>query len=344
MHQFGFEASTTSLLAPALVAGAIVAAFFACHYSTERKNRRDFLRWCESNRPRPRAETLADPPTLGDHRWAHPSGIYGVGTAPHGIWGATDSVGYFVRKHARGYALAVLFVSLVLIARLLLDPVLQARLPYAFFSAAVLVTAIFAGVWETLLALILGFLAAEWFIIEPRSSFMISGALGWLAAIFYFTIGLGIVWFKRSESAAERQALASDIALLDRLKELDRERALRATLAHIVETGPDAVFSLTIEGRIMTWNAAVEKLLGYSGKEATHHPLAFIVPPEDRPRAEQMLGAVQRGEPNQSWQTTLNRKDGSRVEVSLAASAARDAQGKVVGVSVVARPRSSAGT
>ncbi len=47
--------------------------------------------------------------------------------------------------------------------------------------------------------------------------------------------------------------------------------------------------------------------------------------------------AVQRGEPAREWQTKLNRKDGSHVEVLVTASAARDAEGKVVGVSVVAR-------
>ncbi len=342
MQQSGFEVSTTSLLAPVLVAGAIVAVFFACHYSLERKHRRDFLRWCASGQARPLAEGLADPPNLSAHRWTHSSGLYGAGTAARGVWGATHSVGYFLRKHVRGYVLAILSVSVVLILRYQLEPALQGRIPYAFFSAAVLFTAIFAGLWETLLALLLGFVAAEWFIIEPRNSLMISGTNGWLGAILYFTIGLGIVWFRRSETAAERQALASDIAHLDRLKELDRERTLRLTLAHVVETGPDATFCLTNEGRVMTWNAAAGRLLGYSETELVDDGLTSIVPPGERQKAEKALAALQRGEPDQRWQTTLNRKDGSRVEVSLAASSARDDQGRVVGVSVVAVPRSTA--
>jgi PAS domain S-box-containing protein len=342
MQQPGFEVSTASMLAPVLVAGAIVAAFCACHYTTERKHRRDFLRWWAANQPQPPGQVLADPPTSGGHRWTHGSGLYGIGTAALGVRGGADSLGSFLYRQARGYALTILFVSLALVVRSLLDPVLRDRLPYIFFSSAVLFTGIFAGIWETLLALILGFLGAEWFIIEPRSSFMISGTHGWLGAVLYFIIGLGIVWFKRSETAAERQALASDIAHLDRLKELDRERALRAMLTHIVETRAEPTFALTTEDRIMTWNGAAEKLLGYSGKEAADRPLAFIVPPDEQPQAEQILGIVQRGEVARPWQAALQRKDGSRVEVSLAASLARDANGKVVGVSVVAHPRSAA--
>ena len=334
MQPANVEVSTTTLLAPALLAGAIVVAFFACHYSTERKNRRDFLRWCET--------ILPPPPTPGRGPSTHPAGLHGVGAATHGVAEDADSVGFFIRKHARGYALVILFVGLVSALRLWLEPVLQGRLSYIFFSVAVLLTALVAGIWETLLALILGFLAAEWLIVEPRSSFMISGTHGWLGALLYFALGLGIVWFKRSGTAAERRALASDIAHLDRLKEFDRERTLRAMLAHIVETCQEAVFSLTTGSRIMTWNAAAEKLSGFSGPEAIGQPLALILLPEERSKAERILETIGCGDPVQHWQTTLNRKDGTRVEVSLSAASARDAEGKVIGVSVVARPRSSA--
>ena len=335
--------SVTSVAPPALLAGAIVLSFFLCHYSAERINRRDFLRWCDNNRPRPVRDTLADPPTVGCHQWLDPSsGLYGFGTRARGSWGAPDAVGLFIHKHARGYALAILLVGLMLLARLLLEPALQGRLPYVFFSGAVLFTAIYTGIWETLLALILGFLAAEWFIVEPRNSFMISGTHGWLGALLYFVIGLGIVWFKRSEDAAHLQTLASNIAYVDRLKELDRERALRATMTNIVETSPDAIFTLTTENCIMSWNASAEKLLGRTRQEAVGQPLASLLPPQERANAEQTLGTLQRGQPTQHWQITLNRKDGSRVDVWLTATTARDAENKVVGLSVVARPRASA--
>jgi PAS domain S-box-containing protein len=340
MQPATIDLSSTTLLAPALVTGAIIMAFFACHYTTERKSRRDFLRWCQGNRPGPETDTTRNASLSENRAWTHPSGLYGVGTAARGLAGAADSVGSFAYQRGRGYLLTILLVGLALAARLLLDPLLGDRLPYMFFSAAVLFAAVYAGLWETLLALILGFMLAEWFIVEPRDSFMLSSSHGWLAAILYFVIGLGIVWFKRSGTAAEQQALASDIAYLDRLKELDHERILSAMLSHIVETSPDAVFSLTTEGRIMTWNAATERLLGYSAKEAAGQELAFVLPPDQRARAEQALDSVRRGAAAQQWQTVLHAKTGSPVEASLTASAARDAAGTVIGISLVARHHS----
>ncbi len=315
-----------------------MTAFFACHYRVERRNRQEFLRWWDSSRPKPLTDPLADPPTPGNHRWTHSSGLYGAGTAAHGSREASVSAGSFLRKHARGYTLAILSLGLALLLRLWLEPVLQGRSPYEFFCAAVLFTAMFAGTWETLLVLILGFLAADWFIIEPLYSFMIDSTPAWLGAMTYFIIGLGLVWFKRAEAAAALQALASDIASIDRLKELERERALRAMLVHIVETSPEAVLSLTNDGCIMTWNAAAEKRLGFSEQETIGQPLTLVLPPEERAEAERMLHTVRQGGPAQQWQTTLNHKDGSRVVVSLTVSSARDAEGKIVGVSVVARP------
>lgn len=109
-------------------------------------------------------------------------------------------------------------------------------------------------------------------------------------------------------------------------------------LVHIVETSPDAVLSLTNEGRIMTWNAAAEKRFGFSEQETIGQPLALILPPEERAEAEKILQTVQHPGAAQHWQTRLTCKDGSRVPVSLIAAAARDAGGEIVGVSLVASP------
>jgi PAS domain S-box-containing protein len=255
---------------------------------------------------------------------------------------------YWLYRLSR-FGVPVFFVGLAFLARWLSEPVLHGRLQHSFFYIAIVLTACIAGVWEAVAAVVLGWLVSEWFFVEPQSSLVTTGAGGWMGDVLYFFTGLAIVWFMRSERAARGRALTSAVEARKWREDLEAEKArhqeayaTQELLAHIVETWQDAIFSLTTEGRVMTWNAATEKLLGYSGKEAAGQPLAFIVPPEERSKAEQMLGTVQRGEPGQQWQTTLNRKDGSRVEVSLTASAARDAEGKVIGVSLVARPRSSA--
>jgi PAS domain S-box-containing protein len=97
--------------------------------------------------------------------------------------------------------------------------------------------------------------------------------------------------------------------------------------------------SVTNEGRIMTWNTAAEKLLGYSAQETADQSLTLLLPAEERSKTDEATARVLRGEPAQPWQTKLKRKDGSLVEVSLAASCARDAEGRIIGAALVARPK-----
>jgi PAS domain S-box-containing protein len=236
---------------------------------------------------------------------------------------------------------------MALLVRLLLEPVLHGRLRYSFFYVAIVLTALDAGVWEAVVAVILGWLAAGWFFAEPRWPLAVTSTEAWLRDGLYFFVGLAIVWFMKSEQAARERGLTSAIEARRWREELEAEKArhqeakaTQALLANVVTNARDAIICLTPEGRITTWNAAAEKLFGFSGQEAIGQPLVLIVPPEERSKAEQILGSLQHGEAAQPWQTDLNRKDGSRVEVPLVAAPARDAEGKVIGISIVAHPRS----
>jgi PAS domain S-box-containing protein len=225
-----------------------------------------------------------------------------------------------------------------------LDPVLHDKIPYSFFYVAIVLTAWNAGVWEALVAVVLGGVAAEWFFVAPRGSLAATGAEGWLGDGLYFFTGLAIVWFMESAQAARERGLTSAIEARRWREELEAERArqqeahaTQALLANIVANSRDAIICLTPEGRITTWNAAAQKLFGYSGQEVVGQPLVLILPPEERSKAEQILGSLQRGEAAQPWRITLNRKDGTRVEVPVTTAAARDAEGKIIGVSIVSQ-------
>ena len=90
------------------------------------------------------------------------------------------------------YACAVLAVVCTLALRLVLDPILADRAPYMFFIFAVVIVAQLWGRGPALLATALGGIAAWYFILEPRFSFVVSNRLDVFNLIGYFAVGFAI--------------------------------------------------------------------------------------------------------------------------------------------------------
>ncbi|HEX8355305.1 MAG TPA: PAS domain S-box protein, partial [Pyrinomonadaceae bacterium] len=107
--------------------------------------------------------------------------------------------------------------------------------------------------------------------------------------------------------------------------------------AAIVENSDDAIISKNLDGIILSWNPGAERLYGYTAAEAVGQPVTMLIPP-DRPDEEpNILGRIRRGEPVEHYETVRVRKDGTLVDVSLTVSPVRDAEGRVVGASKIAR-------
>ena len=108
-------------------------------------------------------------------------------------------------------------------------------------------------------------------------------------------------------------------------------------LATIVESSQDAIISETLDGVILTWNAGAERIYGYSAKEVVGRSVAVLIPPEIPDELDRMLDAIRREEHIEHYETVRVRKDGQRIHVSLTISPIRDADGRVVGASMIAR-------
>ncbi|HEX7165617.1 MAG TPA: PAS domain S-box protein [Acidimicrobiales bacterium] len=114
-----------------------------------------------------------------------------------------------------------------------------------------------------------------------------------------------------------------------------------AWLRAIVEASADAVIGKTLDGTIVSWNPAAERLYGYTSEEAVGHSIAMLMP-RDRPdELDTILASVVRGERLDHYETVRMRKDGSRVDVSLTVSPVWGDGGEVVGASIIARDVSS---
>ena len=119
----------------------------------------------------------------------------------------------------------------------------------------------------------------------------------------------------------------------------DRLRAeeTKARLAAIVESSDDAVVSKTLDGIILSWNAGAERVFGYTAEEAVGRSITLIIPPERQDEEREVLERLRRGERIEHFQTVRVSKEGRRIDISLTVSPVRDAEGRVIGASKVAR-------
>ena len=122
-----------------------------------------------------------------------------------------------------------------------------------------------------------------------------------------------------------------------RHEERQRQARLRdlRRRASIVETANDAVIVTTLDGTIVTWNAAATRLFGHANAIGKH--VSLIVARRRLAEEAAILGAVLTGCRTEPYETECVRADGQRLIVSLSLSAIRDERGEVTGASLIAR-------
>ncbi len=108
-------------------------------------------------------------------------------------------------------------------------------------------------------------------------------------------------------------------------------------LAAIVESSDDAIVSKTLDGTIMSWNAAAERTFGYSAAEMVGSSVYVLIPPELHAEERDILARIAQGERVAHFETTRLRKDGNRIAISLSISPIRDSSGSVIGISSIKR-------
>jgi PAS domain S-box-containing protein len=108
-------------------------------------------------------------------------------------------------------------------------------------------------------------------------------------------------------------------------------------LAAIVDTSDDAIVSKNLDGIITSWNKSAEHMFGYSSKEAVGSPITLIIPRDRWDEEKEIIRQVKRGKRVDHFETIRVRKDGSLLNVSVTISPVKNASGRVVGASKVAR-------
>src|SRR5689334_14704102 len=110
-----------------------------------------------------------------------------------------------------------------------------------------------------------------------------------------------------------------------------------AFLAAIIDSSDDSIINITLQGIIRSWNRGAEQMFGYSAAEAIGQHIRLIIPPEFHADEENVLARIRGDEKIDHYEAMWQTKDGRRLDVTLAVSPIKDAQGKIIGASNVAR-------
>ena len=118
-------------------------------------------------------------------------------------------------------------------------------------------------------------------------------------------------------------------------RKISEEATLR--LAAIVTSASDAIVGKTTEGIVTSWNAAAERMFGYSEREMVGSCIFTLIPEELHEDERTLLARVRQGERVEISTAERFRKDGSRILIALSVSPIWDASGRVLGVSSIKR-------
>lgn len=108
-------------------------------------------------------------------------------------------------------------------------------------------------------------------------------------------------------------------------------------LASVVENSNDAIFTMTLDGIITSWNKGAETSFGYKESEVFGKPVALLLPPDKQKDAAIFLERIKKGDRIEYYETVYRRKDGQNVNLSLSISPVMDNDGNIVWVSFIGR-------
>jgi PAS domain S-box-containing protein len=128
---------------------------------------------------------------------------------------------------------------------------------------------------------------------------------------------------------------------VSRQRSIEKDEAARLLtarlLAAIVESSNDAIIGKSLDGIIQSWNAAAERLFGYTADEAVGRHISLVIPPERIAEEDRIVASLRAGERIEHFETERLRSDGQLVLVSLTISPLKDDAGTVIGASKIVR-------
>lgn len=114
---------------------------------------------------------------------------------------------------------------------------------------------------------------------------------------------------------------------------IDEDQLLEA----ITASSDEAIYAKRLDGTIVSWNRAAEKLYGYTPEEIVGQNVKVLAPEFNHAEVDAIMADLKAGEGTDHLPTVRVTKNGTPIEVVVTVTPVRNAAGKVVGGTVVAR-------
>ncbi|MEJ7873105.1 MAG: DUF4118 domain-containing protein, partial [Rubrobacteraceae bacterium] len=163
------------------------------------------------------------------------------------------------------YGAAVAVVGVALVAKLLLDPVIDEESPFLLFFSAVMVAAFLGGLRPGLLATLLTILLSDYFFLGRPYSFLVDTSGQSLRLAVFALEGAFISYLVAALHSARRRDRESSVRALQSREGLRESEERYRTLVEGVRDY--AIFMLDPGGCVATWNAGAERIKGYEAGE-----------------------------------------------------------------------------
>jgi PAS domain S-box-containing protein len=121
------------------------------------------------------------------------------------------------------------------------------------------------------------------------------------------------------------------------ITERSRAEIAARRLKAVVESSDDAIITKDLNSIITSWNPAAERMFGYTDADAIGQSIRILIPEELQHEEDLVMSRIRAGENIDHYETVRQRRDGTRLTISLTVSPIRNDKGDVVGASKVAR-------
>src|SRR5918994_4330053 len=230
------------------------------------------------------------------------------------------------------YVIPVLTVSLILLVKLLLDPLISEDSPFLLFFGAVIISVWLGGLRAGLLATVLAALAADYFLLSPIYTLEVDDFGQGLQLTLFVLEGAFISLLFKVMRFARRRA---ETRTLQSQRDQENLQESEERFRFLVEGLKDhAVFMLDRDGYVSSWNERSRRIKGYEEAEILGRHFSIFYPEEYVERGEPELSLeVAKIEDAYEEEGIRVRKDGTRFWASVLIMALRDEEGTLRGFS-----------